>query len=457
MSHSFSLDLLAQHKLCLDFSNPGKPPSIQWKPLAQAVSLTRPASSLSIRVNVMNGHNTLALFVIQDSEADSEQTHSEDSAKPTTPEPKREQLEAATQEGPSEAPSASTGGARTQEATSSDTWTNSPAVQAINSQELTPALTTRDFPSPSSTALNTPRLPTLSEVPQKLGAEQQPHGLFEWLPTDSENDWQRFITSMKWNELEQSHNAFPVDITQWVNSTDANVVDADGTYSAGSSEVFYGSEVCAPVPSGGEWVHNEHAETMTPPPNMRMFDTFPTPPHSVPTSSHASPRSTCDAELSDSAHPSMVPYAEASSSQAQLRSPSMDSLALEVGAPYMSDDAQSVSGQKATPRIRCKHEGCNRSFKNEYTYSVHASVHIRKKKRRFECAHCSETFSRRHDMMRHEVSQHGKVPDWTCDHCRRFFSSEMTLKNHKCPASRKVTRPPLLPPSLQHHAAEFQT
>jgi len=245
-------------------------------------------------------------------------------------------------------------------------------------------------------------------------------------------------------------NAFPVDIMQWVNSTDSSAIDTASTYRSGSSDVFCGSGVCIPVPSERDLVHVEHAQTTTPLPNESMFEGLPAPPNSGTSSSYTSPGSPRDADISDSAHPPVASQAEASSSQIQLdscqRSPFTDSLALEQsGAPYMSDDVQSAAAQKEPPRIRCHHEGCNRSLKNEYTYRIHASLHTRKEKKRFDCAHCSETFSRRHDLMRHEVSQHGKVPEWTCDGCRRFFSSEMTLKKHKCPASRKVTRRLVLP------------
>ncbi|EPQ56580.1 hypothetical protein GLOTRDRAFT_128525 [Gloeophyllum trabeum ATCC 11539] len=458
MSHCFSLDLLAEHKLCLDFSNPGKPPSIQWEPLSQPVSLARLASSLSIKVNVsgMNGRNTLALFVVSDPASEAEQTN----------EANVESSNSERQEVPVETPpsdpvvevSPAVPAPKSQDVRA-EQWRESPSMPDM-ALELTPALSHREF-SPMSTALNTPCIPAVSDVPRKLGSDHQP-GLFQWLPADSEHDWQRFITSMKWNELEQSPAAFSPDIAQWVNNADSSILETTGSYS-NPSEVFYGSEVCAPLPAEGQWVHAERADTATSSPHMSAFE-FTNPPPSHAGSSHTSPGSSCDAEMSDSSSQSMPPYSEvphASSSQVQL-----NSHPLPPPCAFDESDASSYSamsdGQssKPTPRIRCEHEGCDRSFKNEYTYSVHASVHARKKKRRFDCAHCSETFSRRHDMMRHEVSQHGKVPDWTCDRCRRFFSSEMTLKNHKCPASRKATRsalPPLPPPPhMHHHPAGFQ-
>jgi 5-methylcytosine-specific restriction endonuclease McrA len=37
--------------------------------------------------------------------------------------------------------------------------------------------------------------------------------------------------------------------------------------------------------------------------------------------------------------------------------------------------------------------------------------------------------------LRHEVTQHGKVCEFICTDCGRFFSSQKTLDNHKCPAT----------------------
>ena len=60
-------------------------------------------------------------------------------------------------------------------------------------------------------------------------------------------------------------------------------------------------------------------------------------------------------------------------------------------------------------------------------------THETKTRQYFRCTMgCSEVFSRQHDRMRHEVTKHGRECKWSCDQCRKFFSFERTLKNHKC-------------------------
>lgn len=55
-----------------------------------------------------------------------------------------------------------------------------------------------------------------------------------------------------------------------------------------------------------------------------------------------------------------------------------------------------------------------------------------KPKQIMRCPECDETFTRRHDLLRHEVRLHGKVCDWVCGHCSKFFSSAARLKKHDC-------------------------
>jgi len=57
-----------------------------------------------------------------------------------------------------------------------------------------------------------------------------------------------------------------------------------------------------------------------------------------------------------------------------------------------------------------------------------------KQKSNFPCSFvgCREAFSRKHDRMRHEVVQHSRQCEWSCDKCRKFFSTEKTLAKHKC-------------------------
>ena len=92
-------------------------------------------------------------------------------------------------------------------------------------------------------------------------------------------------------------------------------------------------------------------------------------------------------------------------------------------------------------RFRCLHPQCTRRFTSQYTLKVHMDAHRAKPRVPLPCTlGCSERFSRRHDRLRHEVSQHGKVCEFVCDDCGRFFSSGKTLGNHKCPTARGKTR-----------------
>ncbi|KZT18800.1 hypothetical protein NEOLEDRAFT_1022427, partial [Neolentinus lepideus HHB14362 ss-1] len=85
-------------------------------------------------------------------------------------------------------------------------------------------------------------------------------------------------------------------------------------------------------------------------------------------------------------------------------------------------------------RHPCQHPGCTRKFTSEYTRRVHMEAHKPKPRKAVPCTvpGCREVFSRRHDRLRHEVSQHAKVCEWLCARCSRFFSSQRRLENHKC-------------------------
>lgn len=65
-----------------------------------------------------------------------------------------------------------------------------------------------------------------------------------------------------------------------------------------------------------------------------------------------------------------------------------------------------------------------------------------KEKQYFPCSFdgCPEVFSRKHDRMRHEVTQHGRLCEWACDQCRKFFATEKTLAKHKCTSRVGDTR-----------------
>ncbi|KIL60034.1 hypothetical protein M378DRAFT_955807 [Amanita muscaria Koide BX008] len=106
-------------------------------------------------------------------------------------------------------------------------------------------------------------------------------------------------------------------------------------------------------------------------------------------------------------------------------------------SPAKSDNDPS----DAKRRFPCLVEGCARRFTSQYTLRVHMEAHKPKPKVSFPCTlGCSERFSRQHDRLRHEVSKHGKICEFSCEECGRFFSSKKTLGNHKCPVAHGTTR-----------------
>jgi hypothetical protein len=112
------------------------------------------------------------------------------------------------------------------------------------------------------------------------------------------------------------------------------------------------------------------------------------------------------------------------------------------------DSSPSDSGKDTSPhrRFRCTKPGCDRRFTSQYTLKVHTEAHKVKPRVSLPCTlGCSERFSRRHDRLRHEVTQHGKVCEWVCGECGRFFSSEKTLGNHKCPTTKISFAPSRIP------------
>jgi hypothetical protein len=113
--------------------------------------------------------------------------------------------------------------------------------------------------------------------------------------------------------------------------------------------------------------------------------------------------------------------------------------------PSASSDSAATSDSENAPagpsrrackrrRFSCSYEGCTRRFTSHYTLKLHQDAHKPKERQWYTCtAGCSEHFSRQHDRLRHEVAKHGKVCEWICGDCQRFFSSSRTLSNHKCP------------------------
>ncbi|KAH6904856.1 hypothetical protein BKA70DRAFT_1373276 [Coprinopsis sp. MPI-PUGE-AT-0042] len=113
-------------------------------------------------------------------------------------------------------------------------------------------------------------------------------------------------------------------------------------------------------------------------------------------------------------------------------------------ASSISRDVSPLRGENEKPdrrRFPCHIIGCERKFTSQYTLKVHMEAHKPKPRVSFPCTEgCSERFSRQHDRLRHEVAKHGKVCEFLCDDCGRFFSTKKTLGNHKCPVAQGGTR-----------------
>lgn len=139
---------------------------------------------------------------------------------------------------------------------------------------------------------------------------------------------------------------------------------------------------------------------------------------------------------------------------AGLSSPSSSSspFYLDNYIPASASDSAATSDSEAAPvgptrrackrrRFSCSYEGCTRRFTSHYTLKLHQDAHKPKERQWYTCtAGCSEHFSRQHDRLRHEVAKHGKVCEWICRDCQRFFSSGRTLGNHKCPGQAGETK-----------------
>lgn len=106
------------------------------------------------------------------------------------------------------------------------------------------------------------------------------------------------------------------------------------------------------------------------------------------------------------------------------------------GGDRSKSSRASSPSPRGTQRPRpfpCKHPNCKREFTSTYTREIHMSTHNPKNKKSHLCTMgCGMTFSRKHDRWRHEVSQHGKSCEWTCEKCSHFFSSKKMLSLHQC-------------------------
>ena len=97
--------------------------------------------------------------------------------------------------------------------------------------------------------------------------------------------------------------------------------------------------------------------------------------------------------------------------------------------PHNQSDSDQFDPRRPYP---CLDSGCTRRFTGQYTLKAHMETH--KPRAVFLCTlGCLEKFSRQHDRLRHEVAKHGKICEFTCKECGRFFSTQKTLGKYKCP------------------------
>ncbi|KAJ6624603.1 hypothetical protein B0H10DRAFT_2212709 [Mycena sp. CBHHK59/15] len=94
------------------------------------------------------------------------------------------------------------------------------------------------------------------------------------------------------------------------------------------------------------------------------------------------------------------------------------------------------SSRSKRSKLPCHHRTCKQKLRDKHVREV-PMVMQTKVKQTFAgtFAHCSEIFSRKHDRLRHEVTQHGTKCEWVCHKCRKFFASEKTLTKHGCSTS----------------------
>lgn len=158
---------------------------------------------------------------------------------------------------------------------------------------------------------------------------------------------------------------------------------------------------------------------------------FPTPPPSVSTASVSASSPTASSPTSP----------RTTSSFCHLVPEMMTEASMEASDLSDRGRARTAGGTSfKRRRFSCKVPGCNRRFTSQYTLRVHTEAHRPKARPCFPCTlGCKEQFSRQHDRLRHEVAKHGRVCEWICDECRRFFSSSRTLAIHKCKGSAKST------------------
>ncbi|KAJ7192194.1 hypothetical protein GGX14DRAFT_30406 [Mycena pura] len=149
-----------------------------------------------------------------------------------------------------------------------------------------------------------------------------------------------------------------------------------------------------------------------------------------------------DTCLSEHVYPTILTDQVVQSPPSTDQSP--PSFTSEACTPYPTSDSSSSpppSSPSTRPKLKCTEPACSRRFKSRYTLKAHLETHKSKTERVFPCTMgCAAFFSRQHDRLRHEVTQHGRVCEWVCKTCSGFFSSSRTLDNHKCRGATGGTR-----------------
>ncbi|KAF7342565.1 hypothetical protein MSAN_02012900 [Mycena sanguinolenta] len=131
-------------------------------------------------------------------------------------------------------------------------------------------------------------------------------------------------------------------------------------------------------------------------------------------------------------------YTSSSSSDHDIFSDFIGSPRTDASTPSTSSEsfvAHSPLPRHRGPRSKlcCPKPSCARHFASKATLAKHMVTHEPKSPKEFMCTlGCAMRFSRKHDRLRHEVTQHGRICEWACRVCLGFFSSEATLKKHKC-------------------------
>ncbi|KAI8898658.1 hypothetical protein BC833DRAFT_588739 [Globomyces pollinis-pini] len=81
-----------------------------------------------------------------------------------------------------------------------------------------------------------------------------------------------------------------------------------------------------------------------------------------------------------------------------------------------------------TKTFHCDFPDCGKQFKKHHALNTHKKVHSGDQKP-FVCNVCSWSFSRSHDLKRHEYI-HSKYKPFICEECNRGFSRRDALKRH---------------------------